>query len=368
MDEVDHKFRKLAETLKADIMSGKYTTERPLPSVRALMKRLGLSSSTVRQAVADLEREGLVSCRRGAGTFVTRQAAARKIGLVIPGVAYSEFFPVIVGEISRLALSEKYTLVFCDVMSKSPEKRATQVLRFVAELVRQNVSGVIFHPIECVRNATRLNKKVVSMLDAAGIPVVLLDNDILPPPDRSAYDVVGVNNFAAGQTLATHLIACGAKRIHCMMYDFAAGSVKNRFSGVKFCVGEVKGVETGFLCADPADATTVRAYVRKHRPDAFVCGNDTVAAILGQTMRKIGVRVPEDVLLAGFDDLQHAVVMTPQLTTIHQPCEALSRLAFHTLLERMRNPKMDPREIFLPARLVIRESTRKFLKKPGGRP
>ena len=359
------KYRMLLESLRKDILSGKYASEQSFPSVRALSRRFGLANTTVQRAVEELAHQGLIQRSQGAGSIVTRAGALRKIGLVVPGIAYSEFFPVIVGEISRLALANNYNLVFCDILSECPSQRANQVLDFVSKLVNQGVAGVIFHPIECVRNATRLNKTVVTMLDAAHVPVVLLDNDVLPPPDRSSYDLVGVNNFAAGQRLATHLIACGARRIHCMMYDFAAGSVRNRFEGVKSCVHKVKGVKTGFLCADPGDEKSVGDYVRKYRPDAFICGNDTVAALMGQTLRKIGKRVPEDILLAGFDDLKHAILMTPQLTTIHQPCEALSRLAFDTLMERMKNPAAMPREIYLPADLVIRESTRRIRPNRG---
>ena len=59
------------------------------------------------------------------------------------------------------------------------------------------------------------------------------------------------------------------------------------------------------------------AYLKKNRPDAIVCGNDTTAAYLGHTLDVLGIRVPEDIMLAGFDDVQHAYVMSPQLTTIH---------------------------------------------------
>lgn len=354
------KHKALYESLKRQILDGRFDDAHPFPSEMSLVRENGLSRQTVRAAFQKLRLMGLIEGHRGEPPHVTKLGAMRKIGLVVPGIAYSEFYPVIVGELSRLAMLNKFTLVFCDALSNSPETRANQVVEFAAELIRQNVAGVLFHPIECVRNATRLNKRIVSAFDEAGVPVVLLDTDILPPPERSSYDVVGVNNYAAGQRLAIHLIAAGAKRIHCMMYDFVAGSVRNRFSGVQSCVRSVEGLKTGILCAEPDDVRKVRAYVNKFRPDAFVCGNDTVAAILGQTLRKIGRRIPDDILLAGFDDLRHAEIMTPQLTTIHQPCAALAKSAFETLLARMRHPKSPPREIFLSAPLVVRESTRKI--------
>ena len=71
----------------------------------------------------------------------------------------------------------------------------------------------------------------------------------------------------------------------------------------------------------------------------------------------LGKRVPEDIMLAGFDDVQFASVMTPQLTTIHQPCDDIASMAFKALQERIADLSLPPREIFLPAPLVVRKST-----------
>jgi LacI family transcriptional regulator len=73
----------------------------------------------------------------------------------------------------------------------------------------------------------------------------------------------------------------------------------------------------------------------------------------------LGLRVPDDVLLAGFDDTSTARVMTPQLTTIRQPCDLIAETAFDRLLRRLVNPALPPAEILLPAPLVARASTRR---------
>lgn len=82
------------------------------------------------------------------------------------------------------------------------------------------------------------------------------------------------------------------------------------------------------------------AYLKKNRPDAIVCGNDTTAAYLGHTLDVLGIRVPEDIMLAGFDDVQHAYVMSPQLTTIHQPCHDIADVAVRRLLSRIEDPNL----------------------------
>ena len=113
------------------------------------------------------------------------------------------------------------------------------------------------------------------------------------------------------------------------------------------------------LDAEPDDASAVRKFIAQTKPDAFVCGNDKPAARLRQTLARFGRKVPEEIMLADFDDVQIASVMTPQLTTIRQPCDGIAEAAFAALVERMSNPSLHPREILLPAPLVVRESTQR---------
>ena len=103
----------------------------------------------------------------------------------------------------------------------------------------------------------------------------------------------------------------------------------------------------------------MRALFRGRKaPDAFICGNDRTAARLLQTLGAIGKQVPRDVLLAGFDDVACAQLLSPPLTTMRQPCEEIAAVAVRTLLERIRAPSLPSREIDLEATLVVRESTK----------
>ena len=122
-------------------------------------------------------------------------------------------------------------------------------------------------------------------------------------------------------------------------------------------VRAVRDANAFAIGAGPDDAEAVRKFLAQAKPDAFVCGNDKTAARLRQTLARIGRRVPEKIMLAGFDDAQIASAMTPQLTTIRQPAGGIAEAAFAALTERMRRPGLPPREILLPAPLVAREST-----------
>ena len=75
------------------------------------------------------------------------------------------------------------------------------------------------------------------------------------------------------------------------------------------------------------------------------------------TLAKLGYSVPDDVKVAGFDDVNYATISAPALTTAHQPCNELADLAFEMLMSRIDNPDAPPRETFLDAPLIVREST-----------
>ena len=97
------KYSTLYKALKDDILSGKYASGELLPSENALTRRFKVSRSTVQQAFRELEKIGLISRSRGRGTFVSHHGTSRKIGLIVPGVACTDFFQPIVSEINQLA-------------------------------------------------------------------------------------------------------------------------------------------------------------------------------------------------------------------------------------------------------------------------
>ncbi len=98
---------------------------------------------------------------------------------------------------------------------------------------------------------------------------------------------------------------------------------------------------------------------RTPRPDAVVCENDVIAAGLVKTLQGLGIRVPGDVQVTGFDDVQVASLSTPGITTVRQPCAAIAQAAFDRLVRRMTvRAGLTPTHLVLPWELVVRGSTR----------
>lgn len=355
------KYSTLFKALKDDILGGKYASGKLLPSENALVRRFGISRSTVQQALRELEKLGFISRSRGRGTFVTKAGACRQIGLIIPGLTYSELYPPLVSDLSHICRANGYTLLLGDVDSPDAGIRAKQALDIVEGFVRQGVSGIIFQPIEFLETSEDVNDRILKVLDAARIPVVQLAYDSALSRRHRRHDVVGINNFEAGRMLGEHLVGIGAKSVHFVLRPRWSPSGAARLHGVAAALADAGNciwLRRNVLRANPDDAKAVRTYLRTHpRADAFVCGCDEDAMLLQRTLGGMGWRVPEDVLLAGFDDIRFATMMTPALTTVRQPHAQIAAMAFRTLLDRMRDPDLPAREICVSADLVEREST-----------
>lgn len=355
------KVKDIVEQLKADVIAGRYGTNVPLPSSSVLMRKFGVARATAVAVLKELERLGLVISKRGCGTFVRKNACFRKIGLIVPGIAVTDFFKPIVSEINRLAHESNYELRFGEVWSEIREDRKAQVKALAEEFVNGDFQGVIYEPM-AGKLGDEVNPVVLEMFDRKKIPVVLLDCDIVPFPERSRYDVVGVNDLEAGARIAKHLLSVGAKNIHFLVGKLFPTTFANRLAGAESAL-KLAGMQMpkggSALHAEADDLKSLKRYLRrqKSRPDAFICSNDLIAAVFKQTLEAAGLRVPQDVMLTGFADLPIASLMTPKLTTVHQNRVQMARAAFDRLMARIASPDLPPCDIFLPSRLIVREST-----------
>ena len=355
------KYKQLVETLKGNILSGKYGNSNPFPSVRSLIRRHGLSNTTVLRALDELVKQGLIFRKQGAGTFVAGRATARKIGLIVPGIAVTDFFKPIMSEINRLAHEADYELHFGEVWSGVREERTAQAMELAERFVAENFAGVIYEPLTGPAGDA-VNPVILKMFERNKIPVVLLDCDIVPFPERSRWDVVGINDIEAGARIAKHLISAGARNIHFLVGKIGPNTYRNRIDGAELALKSAGVRMSGsgnVLHAEPDDLKSLKRYLKRQKtpPDAFICSNDAIAAMFKKTLEAAGLNVPQDVMLTGFADLPVASLMTPTLTTVHQNRELLARTAFRRLMDRIREPDLPPCDIFIPSNIVVRESS-----------
>jgi GntR family transcriptional regulator of arabinose operon len=353
------KYRLICESLKEAILSGEYGQGVRLPSENELVRRFNVSRMTVVKAIKELQQLGLVVRRVGSGTYTASgtDQEGRLFGLLIPELGQTEIFEPICQGMANFPAASKHSLLWANSVGEDHPKEqvATQLCH---QYIAQRVSGVFFAPLELTPIKDEVNRSVMAAFDRAKIPVVLLDRCFAPYPKRNKYDLVGIDNRRTGYLATEHLVNAGAKRIAFLGKRFSAGTVDARIAGYREALfaHSLHRNEDLVTRADPSDGDLIRSILRKQKPDAFVCANDHTAATLMQTLIKLNKRIPEDIRIVGIDDVKYANLLPVPLTTQHQPCLDIGRVAMSTMLERLESPDSPTKDVLLNTRLVIRKS------------
>jgi len=358
------------EFLHSNIQSGLYKQGDRLPSEAELGSMFNASRITVAKAVLELQRMNLVTRRPGAGTHVQTkpQEDSHAFGLLIPELGLTEIFEPICHGMMRSPFARPDALLWGNVSGSGisgARRDAAEEAEYLAQhFIAQKVSGVFFAPLELIVEKDSANRRVMRLLERAKIPTVLLDRCYLPYPERSAHDLVGVDNRRAGYLAAEHLIHLGVTRLAFLGEAYSAQTVDARITGFYEALRrhglrpEAEVVWRG----SPQDEGLVGRLLETVLPEGIVCANDVTAARLMQTLMALGRRIPEDVRVVGIDDVKYASLLPVPLTTIHQPCPSIGVIAMATMLERVRHPELPTRDILLPVRLVVRRSCGAHLK------
>ena len=353
------KWRRIYEDLLAAIKDGRYSTGK-FPSETQLAKKYVCGRLTVQAALDKLESEGLIVRRAGSGTQLTRKArnACGRLGLIMPSLSFGEIFPLIAQSLTREAAKDGYQFMLGDISSAKPEDRAHEACKVARQFIEQGVAGVIVQPLAFLKSPDRVTREILRLFAEMEIPTLLIDRDVDMRDVAARHDFVAIDNLSAGRALGDHLLEAGAKRIAFLMRPECASVIRDRQDGVASALSR-RGRKLSVIVAEPTDTAAFAGWFKgkKAYPDAVICESDQVAALFANTLRKFKLRIPEDVSLAGFDDVTYAKKMIPPLTTVRQPCEDLAVQAYRTLRERMHTPDLPSRRILLPASLVVREST-----------
>ncbi len=341
------------QSLHQAIKRGEFKSGSRLPSETVLARRFGASRPTVAQALRDLQRLELIERHRGAGSFVRpAPAAAGSLGLLADGLGATEVLEPLSVEIARAAQALGWNVVIgAAVADRSPESIAR-------EWTDRGVAGIFFAPLEHHPVRAAVNRALADCLHRQGLALVLLDRDVGEFPERSAHDVVAIDDFFAGFDLASHLLETGCRRLVFVAKPEFPATTDLRVAGARAAVARVASAQLQFAVGQPLDAAWVGRLLKRARPDAVIASNDATAAQLLQTLSGLRCRVPQEVKVAGFDDVRYARLLSPALTTMRQPCAALGAAAVEAMLGRLRQPHMPARRVLLRAELVKRASTR----------
>lgn len=219
------------------------------------------------------------------------------------------------------------------------------------------IDGAIMNPLTLARRELRAA--------ASAIPIVLLGEREFP----GLYDHVSIDNVAAARQAAQHLLTLGRRRIAALGFDpgpHAGATIQRRWQGFSRTLEEagvpiepcwvLPGVDRG-----RADGLAhARALLAQGgtAPDAFFCFNDTIALGAMRGLHEAGLRVPDDVAVIGFDDLEDGRVATPSLSSISPDKARIAELAVGLLADRISGERTArPEVLTVEHRLLAREST-----------
>ncbi|MET7761496.1 LacI family DNA-binding transcriptional regulator [Streptomyces sp. NPDC005336] len=331
---------------------------RPRPTLENVARHAGVSRATVSRVVngsTKVGEESREAVRRAIHElgYIPNQAARSLVtqrtdsfALVLPeepGRVFSDdqFFPGVVRGVSQELEAADKQLVL--MMARSPASRE-RIERFA---LARHVDGVM---VASMHGADPLPPALAGM----GIPVVC--NERVPGPASLPY--VGVDNAVGAALAVEHLVRAGHTRIVTVAgpQDMVAGI--DRLAGYRAALGEAR-LEAAVAVGDftqESGAVAMRDLLdREPRLDAVFVASDLMAVGVLRALRQAGRRVPDDVAVVGFDDMETARYTDPPLTTVRQPIAEIGRRLARQLLRLAAGEDIEP-ALVLPTELVVRES------------
>ncbi|MEM8788811.1 MAG: LacI family DNA-binding transcriptional regulator [Pseudomonadota bacterium] len=278
---------------------------------------------------------------------------SRIIGLV---VAYLDntFYPEAVERLSNALQARGYhVLMFMASQTAGP------VDDVLAEILDYQVDGIVMASVA-------MSSELAARCRAAGIPVVLFNRS----QDDARLSAVTTDNHAGGHAIADLFLRTGHTRIAHVAGWEGASTQRDREAG--FRAGLAAGGATlaargtGAFRHDAARAATRTMFADpRHRPDAVFVANDHMAfAVMDVLRAELGLRIPQDVAVAGFDDTPPAAWAAYDLTTYRQPADAMVAETVTTLMAAIEDGATAPRRVALQGALVCRGSTRPLKEEP----
>ncbi len=265
------------------------------------------------------------------------------IGIIVPHISHP-YFAKLISNLENEAAKKDYKIILCN--SKEKAEKEKQYL----DMCKSNrVAGIIL----CSGNVES-NK-----INTGDIPVVLLEKNF-----EEGKLGIQCDNYQGGKLATEHLIECGCKKVL-------------HFSGVIDEEMPADNREKAFI--DTCIKNSVKYYIKKFdintynqmdyyeaikdtiteikEIDGIFASSDLIAAQVIQVCNELNIKIPQDLKLVGFDDVEISKLTTPTITTIHQPIKEMAKLAVELIDAKYINVEID-KQIIVPVELVVRNSTK----------
>ncbi|MCP2073318.1 UNVERIFIED_ORG: LacI family repressor for deo operon, udp, cdd, tsx, nupC, and nupG [Pseudomonas lini] len=328
-----------------------------MSNIREVARLAGVSVATVSRTLKSPERvlpqtrDKVNAAVEQAGyrpNLMAVQFRSRRTGnlvILVPAIA-NTFFARVISGAQQAAQAAGYRLLLCDTQGREEIEE-----EFAALVYAHQADGVIqlraSDPFESLPPGTE------------PLPLVNACEVVKNAP----YPTISLDNRAAAQAMTDHLIGLGHRRIGIIKGPRSSPLTLDRVAGYQDALRQAG------IAADPSlichgDFTLKAGYdgagtmlELADRPSALFCENDEMAIGALTRIKQMGLRVPEDISLVGFDDIPFAAYCDPPLTTISQPAEIFGQKAVEMLIALIEKKPIAERHVLLPFELTVRGST-----------
>ncbi|HHI4991256.1 transcriptional repressor PurR [Vibrio parahaemolyticus] len=274
----------------------------------------------------------------------------KTIGMLVT-TSTNPFFGEVVKGVERSCYHKGYSLILCNT-----EGDNERMLQSINTLLQKRVDGLI---LMC----SSLEGERIDVFERyPDIPVVVMDWG----PMLFTSDKIQDNSLRGGYLAAKYLVDCGHTEIGCITGPLIKHQAQMRYEGYKRAMNEAGLefnanwiIESDFECEGGYQAFKKMAE-RGTLPSSIFVSNDMMAMGVINAANELGIKVPDDLSIIGYDDIHIAKFMSPSLTTIHQPKYRLGQAAVETLVRRLDDKSNEAQVVQLEPTLVVRNSVTNF--------
>ena len=345
----EHLYEKVASAIRTEVNEGRYAVGESIPSLRALAKSFEVGVPTVRQAIQLLANEGLLYTKPGSGIYVKNRVSSRhsQIALVLPDIS-NPFYAEITRAVETTCRKAGFQVMLFNTFYDENEES-----RVLADLIEQNIGGIIIAPIPEADNG-----ETYRAVQRSGIPIVSIVRELNGVESSS----VVTEDYNGVRDLLDYLIQIGHERI-----GYIASHPSNRrkvalqaykdalkANGLEYRdewvqMSALQGISGG-------KEAVIKMLAFTEKPTAIFACNDLTAIGALHGIRQIGLQVPEDIAVIGFDNIEVAEYLEVPLTTVGQPKTEMGKIGAKLIIDQIQGRSPELHKVSLQPKLIVRQS------------
>ncbi len=349
----------IAEQIRWLIVTNEIKADEVLPPIRTLADHLKINLHTVRAAYRLLEESNLVATRQGLGsvvlhydpsaTVIENALPSNTFGIIVPDLQ-NPFYPSFLSGAGKIASSQNVLMIACDT-----REQINLGKEFFNMLIAKRVDGILISPMGSRPTTT-------DIFDSGEyydfpIPLVFVDR-----PNVKGFSVL-LDGKCAGRKATTHLIEHGHRKVAMLTGKLSIPTLYTVYEGYQKALEE-NGIsydpqlviDVGEFSYQAGYQAVLQLIEKKILPSAIFASGDMLAIGAMKALRENAIRIPDDVAIVGYNNIDVSDFVCPSLTSITIPMEKMGEESAKLLISLMKKQDVSKEPIIMPTELVIRES------------